>query len=392
MSPPSQTEQHVFDPSQLRHLDAEARRSLLAKELGLEQGLFKDYPLANAAFVTREQFLEVASAVYEGIRKKACVSTAEACRLINGGVLGSILYSHDDFAFARDTANKAAYAVFKDDAATLSSVADNAIDVSSFAALRDLTAQMHGQKYLNLTERNRFWDNKVIFSDMDLMKKVRIPGINTEQAFLLGVMTICGSVSVPQTDKQTTYETTISYRSGEDGDGPFIADVVVPLVRKSFNLPLKKDYRADRRVRINSQAVATFLRNGLSMSSALSERSLINFSLLDDEQLLADPHKLEQAYLSGIVSKKMIINVDKAGNYGTINTPRIGLSSQIQALARQHGFNFSLQSSGRLHIDNGQLERLLTESPRVSERFDALPHCGYMFNPLMIERVRAHYS
>lgn len=343
----------ITNPRNIRHLRLKERRDLITDIYGISPEKIRAILELEPS---KQRVLSVAKEAYKGLKSRG-FSKAEALFNISASLLESLIVDKEEYLRGVKSAN---HFIGK----FASSNEESPIVLNAPTNLRQIVFNsIEGKDMLcNALKTLEIWPG-LSFSDVDLMRGVRIPKTGIEQALLYGIMTRDGRVDLGQAE---TSKISINYYG--DSERLWMVNNLVPILNNTFKIMrgsvlrngMGYDEHRNRALAIYSKAVTEFAIIYLGMSEKKKDRRLIDISTINPK---GDIDVLKRAYFAGLIHRLPIINLRTTCTSRMTLEDNIVMLSQIQELGEELGYFGRLsKDKTRLTYNQTELEKLASDT------------------------------
>lgn len=372
----------LVKPKELRELGVKDQVNLLVNRLNLDS---TQVELIQGLSDT-ESIIEAGIIVYKGIRELGH-SKKLALSHISGSMLSPIISNNNNYDMGKEFTQNEIWYSFRDEVKEF--YIEHEVELNSPTMLRrEIYQRVEGKELAaNIIATKKIWGKQIEFSDLDLLKGIKIKPINLEHAILLGISTL--GLGLNHNYSKSHFEAT--YTIGQEQEKAMFGEIAIPIMQENFNVLTNGDSvrKEDRRIRIHSQLIHSYFKHGLRFSDTLNNRQLVDFNKIPKAALDEEITNIEKAYMIGLMAKKLRVSqqgsVGKQFYQADINLRQNArLLGQIKELAKQLGYETTISTkTPRLKFGKYSFP-LLIQDKFIDKQNIGYKHKGLLINPYQI--------
>ncbi|MBN1175766.1 hypothetical protein JXA48_03910 [Candidatus Woesearchaeota archaeon] len=341
----------LLQPTDLKEHNLETRLNIIQNTFGISDSEIENIKGERKPHGTKNRVIEAAELTYIALTRQG-IEKATALMHITGSLIESLIGTEDNYQISSESINKGINQYFKSERNTLNS--EMGIQVNSPTVLRKIVYEEIEKKdmLLNAKETIQIWGPSLQFSDNDLARGIKIPKIGLEQAIMYGIATAGATIENGKEGVHTVY---FNYFGEEEKE--WMIETIIPIIENSFKVQKDAILRngngqdfgtgRNRPLTIHSKVIQQFFSEYLGFSKLIEQRNLINLKKICNNQRDASREEIQQAYLAGLLAKRMPVAKNGKKYQGKITlTKNHILAKEISEYSINEGYYNRLVGKG----------------------------------------------
>lgn len=341
----------LLQPKELREENLETRIDIVQKIFGIKDSEIEQLNSERKLHGTKIRIIESAKLAYIALTRQG-IEKSTALMHITGSLIESLIGMENNYKISSEAINKGINQYFKSERDELSK--EVGTKINSPTVLRKIIyEELEGKNMLlNAKETVQIWGPGIEFSDNDLARGIKIPRIGLEQAILYGVATSGATI---ENGKEGVHTIHFNYFGEEEKKWMF--ETIIPIIEDSFKVQKNSMLRngngqdfgtgRNRPITIHSKVIQQFFSEYMGFSKTIEQRHLLNLKKICNNQRTASKEELKEAYLAGILAKRMPIAKNGKNYQGKITlTKNPKLAKEISQYSIDQGYENRLVGQG----------------------------------------------